>query len=135
MHIQKRKLSEGTSGYSRAYPYQHYKSLFLLAEGDDEIISVNNHIEECNDNDYEELLNMEKKLKEGCACLNSVGSMQTPRSQRLQAKKQQEEKEDIAELDEEMVHPDDKIGNAMLKKMKVPQPFKSNKKGEVHQKK
>lgn len=69
------------------------------------------------------------------------GSVISPKDQRRDAKTEKiakfkkANKESEEELEEEMVHPDDKIGNAMLKKMKVPQPFTSNKKGEVHQKK
>jgi len=71
------------------------------------------------------------------------GGVISPRSQKNDAKREKMEKFKDAtepegehgEVEEEMVHPDDKIGNMMLKKMDVPQPFTSNKKGEVHQKK
>jgi len=39
----------------------------------------------------------------------------------------------VSQLMEEQVHPADKIGQSMLKKMKTPNYFKQNKKGEVHQ--
>ncbi len=70
------------------------------------------------------------------------GGMITPRSQKNAAKREKMEKfkkatepeGDNGEVEEEMVHPDDKIGNMMLKKMDVPQPFYS-KGNKVHQKK
>ena len=63
------------------------------------------------------------------------GSLQTPQSKR-RLTRAEADLEREGELEEEQVHPDDKIGNMMLKKMGVPSYFKSNKKEQsVSQKK
>ena len=58
-----------------------------------------------------------------------VGTLQTPQQQQILNKLKKKK-----ELDEDNIHPEDKIGRAIAKKMKVPMYFKSTKKGrEVHQ--
>ena len=75
-----------------------------------------------------------KKIKENTGKGKGTGTLQTPESKRAftRAKKVNDEAE---ELEEEQVHPDDKIGQAMLKKTGTPSTFTSGPGQEVHQKK
>ncbi len=66
-----------------------------------------------------------------------TGAMTTPQSKKAYVRaKEVKDFDDATELEEEQVHPDDKIGQSMLKKMGVPNYFTSDKKKqETHQKK
>ena len=101
-----------------------------------EIIALH-HLEEVPDY-YDKLLKYVEgeEIHEQSAVGYGSGTIRYPnRAKYLNHKNPTEPEGPDDELEEEQVHPDDKIGQSMLKKMGVPSYFKSNKKGEVHQKK